>query len=97
MASRVDPRVRFEELYRSNAGVVLAFVRRRAHEGGAEDGLSEGFLIAWRRLEDVPESRSRGCWESPGASWETAAERRAEPRLYASAWRMSRPSLARLV
>jgi RNA polymerase sigma-70 factor (ECF subfamily) len=51
----VEPRVRFEELYRTHADAVLAFARRRADAGVAEDVLSEVFLIAWRRLEDVPE------------------------------------------
>jgi RNA polymerase sigma-70 factor (ECF subfamily) len=51
----VEPRVRFEELYRTHAGAVLAFARRRAVAAVAEDVLSEVFLIAWRRLEDIPE------------------------------------------
>ena len=51
----MDPRVRFEGLYRMHAGAVLAFARRRVAGSAAEDVVSEVFLITWRRLEDVPE------------------------------------------
>jgi RNA polymerase sigma-70 factor (ECF subfamily) len=75
----VDPRVRFEELYRTHAGAVLAFAHRRAAEDVAEDVLSEVFLVAWRRLEDVPEQPLP--WLLGVARRVLANRRRAESRL----------------
>jgi RNA polymerase sigma-70 factor (ECF subfamily) len=48
-----DAEERFEALYRSYAGEVLAYCRRRS-PGAAEDVLAETFLVVWRRLADVP-------------------------------------------
>jgi RNA polymerase sigma-70 factor (ECF subfamily) len=48
-----DPSARFERLFRANYDRVLAYARRRS-AGDAEDVAGETFLIAWRRLEDVP-------------------------------------------
>jgi RNA polymerase sigma-70 factor (ECF subfamily) len=73
----VDARSRFEALYRAHAGAVQTYVRRRAGVEGADDLLAEVFLVAWRRLDDVPEdplpwllgvarrvlaNRRRGAW-----------------------------------
>jgi RNA polymerase sigma-70 factor, ECF subfamily len=49
----ISPTDRFEALYRAHAGAVLAYCRRR-DASGAEDALAETFLVAWRRLDDVP-------------------------------------------
>jgi RNA polymerase sigma-70 factor (ECF subfamily) len=51
----VDARSRFEALYRAHAGVVRTYVRRRSDVEGADDLVAEVFLVAWRRLGDVPE------------------------------------------
>lgn len=45
---------RFEELYREHAPAVLAYVLRRVARPFADDALADTFLVAWRRLEDVP-------------------------------------------
>ena len=46
---------RFEELYRSTAKDLLAFLTRRASDPEeATDILAEVYLIAWRRLDTVP-------------------------------------------
>lgn len=48
---------RFRALYGETYEPVLRFVRRRLgldRQAGADDVLAEAFLIAWRRLEDVP-------------------------------------------
>ena len=65
-------------MYRAHAGVVLAFVRRRADAGVAEDVVSEVFLIAWRRLESVPERPLP--WLLGVATRVLANRRRAETR-----------------
>jgi len=50
----VGRRERFETLYRSHGATVRAFVRRRMGASETDDVVSEVFLIAWRRLDDVP-------------------------------------------
>lgn len=45
---------RFVQLYDSTYADVLRFVHRRAGPGRAEDVVHEAFLVAWRRLDDVP-------------------------------------------
>ncbi|MGW0939729.1 RNA polymerase sigma factor [Streptomyces sp. NPDC002666] len=44
----------FTELYRQHYGAVDAYVRRRVHPDHAVDVVAEVFLVAWRRLKDVP-------------------------------------------
>lgn len=50
----VEPRERFEALYRAHAGVVLAYACRRTDRATAEDVVADVFLVVWRRLPDVP-------------------------------------------
>ncbi len=45
---------RFESLYRQHAGTVLSYARRRTSAAVAEDVVAEVFLVAWRRLAEVP-------------------------------------------
>jgi RNA polymerase sigma-70 factor, ECF subfamily len=47
-------RQEFEQLYRQHAGAVLAYARRRAAQEAADDVVADVFLIAWRRVDDVP-------------------------------------------
>ncbi len=51
----VDRDARFEWLYRTYAGRVRAYTLRRASSAAADDVVAEVFLVAWRRLEEVPE------------------------------------------
>jgi RNA polymerase sigma-70 factor, ECF subfamily len=51
----VDTRGRFEVLYRSHAGAVRTYVRRRSDAQTADDVVADVFVIAWRRLGDVPD------------------------------------------
>jgi RNA polymerase sigma-70 factor, ECF subfamily len=46
--------VRFEQLYQQHAGGVLAYARRRTTQETADDVVAEVFLIAWRRIDEVP-------------------------------------------
>jgi RNA polymerase sigma factor (sigma-70 family) len=50
----VDPETRFVALYNDNYRRVLAYCLTRTEPHTAEDVASEVFLIAWRRLADVP-------------------------------------------
>lgn len=47
-------RARFEALYAAHAPAVRAYVLRRIDPATADDVLSEVFLVAWRRLDEVP-------------------------------------------
>lgn len=51
----MSDRRRFETLYAAHAGAVLAYARRRGAAGDADDVVAEVFLIAWRRMGDVPD------------------------------------------
>jgi RNA polymerase sigma-70 factor, ECF subfamily len=46
---------RFEELFRVNYAAVRGYALRRAPRDVAQDVVAETFLVAWRRLEDVPD------------------------------------------
>jgi RNA polymerase sigma factor (sigma-70 family) len=48
-------RARFESLFAQNYQRVLGYALRRADPEEAKDVTSETFLIAWRRLEAIPE------------------------------------------
>lgn len=45
---------RFEELFRDHYGAVRCYALRRIPGDVAQDVVSETFLVAWRRLDDVP-------------------------------------------
>ena len=49
-----DDRDRFERLYRENFRAVLRFAVARIDPERAKDVAAETFLVAWRRLDDVP-------------------------------------------
>ena len=45
---------RFREMYRETERPVLAYFLRRTDATSARDGAAETFLVAWRRIDDVP-------------------------------------------
>jgi RNA polymerase sigma-70 factor (ECF subfamily) len=45
---------RFEALFAAHSGVVYSYARRRVTKEEAEDVVSEAFLVAWRRLDEMP-------------------------------------------
>jgi RNA polymerase sigma factor (sigma-70 family) len=49
-----DDRERFERIYRENFRAVLRFAAARIDADRARDVAAETFLVAWRRLDDVP-------------------------------------------
>jgi RNA polymerase sigma-70 factor, ECF subfamily len=51
----VDPQTRFEQLYRTYGDRVHAYALRRSNSATADDVTAEVFLIAWRRLDHVPD------------------------------------------
>ncbi|HEX3511040.1 MAG TPA: sigma-70 family RNA polymerase sigma factor [Solirubrobacteraceae bacterium] len=44
----------FEGLYEQHAGAVKGYAMRRADPARAEDVVAEVFLVAWRRLDELP-------------------------------------------
>src|SRR5579871_4487664 len=52
--SMADDRERFERIYRENFRAVLRFAATRIDPERAKDVAAETFLVAWRRLDDVP-------------------------------------------
>lgn len=45
---------RFEQIYEQHADAVRAYVRRRAPESVVDDVVADVFVVALRRLDDVP-------------------------------------------
>jgi RNA polymerase sigma-70 factor, ECF subfamily len=50
----VGVRQHFEALYHAHAGAVRGYALRRTTPAQADDVVAEVFLIAWRRLDDIP-------------------------------------------
>jgi RNA polymerase sigma-70 factor (ECF subfamily) len=50
----VDAEDRFDALYRAHSRAVLRYAARRTDPDSAGDIVAETFLVAWRRLADVP-------------------------------------------
>jgi RNA polymerase sigma-70 factor (ECF subfamily) len=64
MLSEVDvARERFEVLFREHVAGIASYCRwcLRAR-GDAEDAVAEVFLVAWRRLDDVPVGEASRAW-----------------------------------
>jgi RNA polymerase sigma factor (sigma-70 family) len=51
---RTGPEARLETLFRRHYVDVARYVRRRAEPDFVEDVVAETFLVAWRRLDDIP-------------------------------------------
>lgn len=53
-ALRPDAQTTFRDLYQRHAGSVYGYAARRSSPQEAQDVVAETFLVAWRRLDDVP-------------------------------------------
>jgi RNA polymerase sigma-70 factor, ECF subfamily len=51
----MEPRARFEILFRAHCGQVRAFAHRRVPSAAADEVVSDVFLIAWRRIDEAPD------------------------------------------
>jgi RNA polymerase sigma-70 factor (ECF subfamily) len=49
------PEERLDELWRAYAPAVVRYARRRVLPGEVDEVVAETFVVAWRRLDDVPE------------------------------------------
>ena len=57
--------VRFERLYDRHHAHVTAYCRRRVSADRVEDLVAETFLVAWRRIDDVPDGEAGLPWLYP--------------------------------
>jgi RNA polymerase sigma factor (sigma-70 family) len=81
MAEREERQARFEHLYDQASLEVLGYALRRA--GSPEDAadvVSETFLIAWRRLDEVPTGDEARLWLYGVARRVLANQRRGQQR-----------------
>ncbi len=69
---------RFRALYAAHAGAVLAYALRRTSQANAEDVVAEVFLVAWRRMKQVPPDTR--IWLLGVARRVLANQRRAQTR-----------------
>ncbi len=53
---------RFGELYRAHYPSIHAYCQRRTDPARVDDAVAETFLVAWRRLDDVPDGREALLW-----------------------------------
>ena len=73
--------VRFRKLYAEHRAEILAYALRRvADSEDAADVLAETFLVAWRRLDDLPPRRQARFWLIGVARRALANQRRGENR-----------------
>jgi RNA polymerase sigma factor (sigma-70 family) len=74
-------RQRFEALFRQHVAGVASYCRWRLRSRvEAEDAVAEVFLVAWRRLEDVPAGEASRSWLYATARRVVANQARAEAR-----------------
>jgi RNA polymerase sigma-70 factor (ECF subfamily) len=86
----IDRRVRFDVLYAACQAAVLGYVLRRSDDPeDAADAIAETFLIAWRRLDEVPYGDERRLWLYGVARRVLANQRRGEKRRFALTQRLS--------
>lgn len=81
IATVSDRHTRFREVYDRDFRPVSAYVLRRASpREDAADVIAEVFLVAWRRLDEVPAGRSSLPWLYGVARKQLANHRRSETR-----------------
>jgi RNA polymerase sigma-70 factor, ECF subfamily len=82
-------RERFEQVFATHRDAVLGYLRRRTDSGhDAADLLADTFLVAWRRLDDVPLAPQTRPWLYGVARRLLANHRRGEGRRHALATKL---------
>jgi RNA polymerase sigma-70 factor (ECF subfamily) len=88
---------RLDALYAAHGRSVLAYaVRRAADEHDAADVLAETFLVAWRRLDDIPSGDQALMWLYAVARRVLANQKRGERRRQRLAQRLGRELVSAL-
>lgn len=77
----MDEETTFRRLFEATYEDLLRFVERRAHPLAAEDVVADVFLVAWRRLGDVPHPPDEArAWLFGVAQRTLANQRRSDAR-----------------
>ncbi len=85
----LSDRARFEALYASCQKAIFGYVLRRVtHPEDGADVIAETFLVAWRRLDEVPDGEEARLWLYGVARRALANQRRGEQRRTALAERL---------
>lgn len=87
MAGDGERRARLEALFAEHAAAVFGFARRRASAAEADEVVSETFMVAWRRIDDVPDHARP--WLLNVAQKSLANRRRGDARRAALAVRLA--------
>ena len=80
---------RFREMYQTHQRQVLAYFLRRTDATSARDGAAETFLVAWRRIDDLPFDESMLPWLYGVSRRVLANQRRSRDRQQAVGRRLS--------
>ena len=70
----------FRSLYDRNYDAIHAYILRRIGSAGADDLTAEVFLVAWRRIDDVPRGSDTVLWLYGVAANVVAHHRRSRAR-----------------
>ncbi|GAA4107998.1 RNA polymerase sigma factor [Knoellia locipacati] len=89
-AASAAARLRFETVYDATYAAVLRFAQRRVHPSHAEDVAADVFVVAWRRIADVPrEPDEARAWLFGVARRLLLASQRADQRRHALTLRIA--------
>ena len=80
VAETTSNKARFDDLYRRYRIYVLAYCLRRTNPTDAHDAVSETFVVAWRRITQVPAGESALPWLYGVANKTIANQRRSARR-----------------
>lgn len=89
-----DVQRRFEDLYAAHHRAVLAYCARRAPRWDAWDAAAEVFLVAWRRIDEVPPPDEQRAWLLGVAYRVLANQRRSAERRRRLAERAAKSGIA---
>ena len=87
--SEAERRRRFNALFAAYSSDIVAYCGWRAGANDAQDAVAEVFLIAWRRLDDLPDGDGARVWLYATARRVIANQRRSSRRRAALTERLS--------
>ena len=91
-----EQRQRFDALFSAHGPDIVAYCQwRTGSPSDAQDAVSEVFLAAWRRLDEVPEGDAARVWLYATARRVIANQRRSSRRRLALYERLSREPVSR--